>query len=322
MAKRLTCEEFIIKAKQIHGDKYDYSKAEYINSQTKVCIICPKHGEFLQTPNMHLKGQGCPKCAKKSIGEKKKMSLDLFIEKSKQIHKDKYDYSKVNYVNAKVKVCIICSEHGEFWQTPDNHLQGKGCIKCGHEYVNSLKLQSLKAFKKKVQEKYGDMFLINDNTYKNSSTKMEIFCKKHGSFMVTPNNFLRGHKCPRCNDSKLETEISVLLKKNKISFYQKADKSLFLWLGYQHLDFYLPEYNIAIECQGGQHFFPVEHFGGDIGFKKRQILDKNKKDMCDKHNIKLLYYSNLEKYTSFLNESIYHNKIELLNAINSHGKKN
>ena len=112
-------KEFIAKAKAVHGDKYDYSKVNYVNSFTKVTIICPKHGEFEQTPNLHLKSQGCPNC----YGNKK-MTIEEFIKRAKEVHGDKYDYSKVKYVNALTKVTIICPIHGEFEQTPAKHLLG------------------------------------------------------------------------------------------------------------------------------------------------------------------------------------------------------
>ena len=134
MAK-LTTEEFIKKAREVHGDKYDYSKVEYVNSKEKVTIICPKHGEFPQTPQKHLLGQGCPKC-----GNKPKLTTEEFIRKAREVHGDKYDYSKVEYVNATTPVVIICPKHGEFLQNPYNHTDGRGCKKCATE-VTAAKLR-------------------------------------------------------------------------------------------------------------------------------------------------------------------------------------
>ena len=105
MSKRKSNDEFIREAQSIHHNKYDYSKVEYANNKTKVCIICPEHGEFWQTPSDHLNGKGCPQCARNVRCDK-----DTFIEKAKYIHNDRYDYSKVEYVNAHTKVCIICPE--------------------------------------------------------------------------------------------------------------------------------------------------------------------------------------------------------------------
>ena len=120
MSKKLTKEEFIEKAKKLHGDKYDYSKVEYIDYLTKVCIICPKHGEFWQTPSNHLnktKSKGCLKCGIENTNYKNTYTKEEFIEKAKTIHGNKYDYSKVEYLKSNKKICIICPKHGEFWQT-------------------------------------------------------------------------------------------------------------------------------------------------------------------------------------------------------------
>ena len=120
-----TKDVFVKESIKIHGNKYDYSKVEYLGDKNKVCIICPKHGEFWQTPNNHLKGKGCPDC----YGNRK-LTKEKFIEEAKKIHCDKYDYSKVEYKNVDIKVCIICPKHGEFWQTPSHHISGRGCTKC------------------------------------------------------------------------------------------------------------------------------------------------------------------------------------------------
>ena len=131
MRKRMTAEEFIEKAKAVHGDKYDYSKVNYVDAITKVCIICPEHGEFWQTPNMHINDKnGCKLCGIKNRSNKRKKTTEQFIEKARKIHGNKYDYSKVNYVNSQEKVGIMCPKHGEFWQNPRKHLSGCGCSKC------------------------------------------------------------------------------------------------------------------------------------------------------------------------------------------------
>ncbi len=121
--RKLTKDEFIEKSKNVHGDKYDYSKVNYINANENVCIICPEHGEFWQKPNNHLNGNGCPLCVRK------KWDTKSFIEKAMEIHGNKYDYSKTEYKSTREKVCIICPEHGEFWQYPLSHLEGCGCRK-------------------------------------------------------------------------------------------------------------------------------------------------------------------------------------------------
>ena len=121
---------FIEKAKKKHGDKWDYSKTEYVNARTKVTIICPTHDEFQQTPNNHFKGHGCPDCANRKRREALASTTQNFIEKAKKIHGDKWLYSKTEYVNSYTKVTIICPIHREFHQTPNKHLKGQGCPDC------------------------------------------------------------------------------------------------------------------------------------------------------------------------------------------------
>ena len=190
MPKKKTKEEFIAKAKLVHGDKYDYSKVEYVGALTKVCIICPKHGEFCQEANSHLRGQGCPKCKSK----KQTCTTDEFIAKAKKIHGDKYDYSKVNYVNNYTKVCIICHEHGEFWQTPGAHLRGQGCPKCKSKKQTC----TTDEFIAKAKKIHGDKYDYSKVEYVNRKTKVCIICPKHGEFWQTPSAHLRGQGCPKC----------------------------------------------------------------------------------------------------------------------------
>ncbi|HDV2027851.1 TPA: GIY-YIG nuclease family protein [Escherichia coli] len=118
----LDTETFIARAKEVHGDKYDYSKTVYKGARDKVVIICPIHGEFKQKPSNHLSGYGCKGCKTKTAEE--------FITDARKIHGNKYDYSKVEYVNSHTNVIIVCPEHGEFKQKPSNHLAGKGCTEC------------------------------------------------------------------------------------------------------------------------------------------------------------------------------------------------
>ena len=118
----MSLKDFITKAREIHGNKYDYSKVVYVDSNTKVCIIDPEYGEFWQKPNDHLKGCGCSKRDVEQNSEKQSLLTKAFIKRARLIHGDKYDYSKVVYVDSNTKVCIIDPEYGEFWQKPIDHL--------------------------------------------------------------------------------------------------------------------------------------------------------------------------------------------------------
>lgn len=145
MPKKLTQDEFIERSVKKHGKKYDYSKVNYINSTTEVIVICPEHGEFNVLPERHYgRGDGCPICrwkrAKQSIRKVQGLTKERFIEKARKIHGGKYDYSKVVYENTDTPVCIVCPEHGEFWQTPHHHLGGSGCPECGKNDLSEKKL--------------------------------------------------------------------------------------------------------------------------------------------------------------------------------------
>ena len=146
--KRKTTEQFIDKAKTVHGDEYDYSEVVYKGAQTKVKIICSKHGGFMQTPDTHSQGHGCNDCCNDKI----RKTAEQFIDKAKTVHGDEYDYSEVVYKGAHTKVKIICSKHGGFMQTPNNHLQGNGCPKCSKGSDNDI-LYIWEA----VGEKWNDM---------------------------------------------------------------------------------------------------------------------------------------------------------------------
>ena len=132
MAK-LTTEDFIRKARLVHGDRYDYSKVEYEGASNKVIIICPEHGDFEQQAYNHMNGYGCMLCAAKERGKIQKHTSEVFIIKAKEVHGEKYDYSKSEYNGNNIKVIIICPKHGEFLQVPSSHLQGQGCPKCAKE---------------------------------------------------------------------------------------------------------------------------------------------------------------------------------------------
>jgi hypothetical protein len=119
-------KEFIDKAIEVHGDKYDYSKVNYIDNLTRITIICDKHGEFYQIPKVHKTGSGCNTCENEKTRNSKKSNNNEFIEKAKKVHGDKYDYTKVDYINNRTKVKIICNKHADFEQTPNGHLDGKG----------------------------------------------------------------------------------------------------------------------------------------------------------------------------------------------------
>lgn len=197
---KLTNEEFISRARKVHGDNYDYSKVNYINAETPIEIICKEHGVFKQLPNGHLVGQGCPKCAGRQL------STNEVIDKMKDAHpNDDYDYSNVEYTKMHNKVCIVCHkkdkngvEHGEFWQTPAKHVQGRGCPKCANERRNLWKKVTLEKFKERANKIFNSFYDYSKVEFDNLHCKIKIICPVHGEFEQNIYDHLNGHGCAKC----------------------------------------------------------------------------------------------------------------------------
>jgi len=203
MTRKLTKEEFIEKAKTIHGDFYDYSEVKYVNARTKVKIICPQHGNFSQTPYTHLIGCGCNFCARENSSKRFSLGKEEFIKRASNTHNNKYDYSLVDYVNGRVKVKIICPEHGIFEQSPRSHLSGSGCPKCGDILISKKMSINPEEYIKRAREVHGDKYDYSQTNYENRRTKIKIICPKHGTFLQSPHLHLRGQGCPKCRIDKL-----------------------------------------------------------------------------------------------------------------------
>jgi hypothetical protein len=193
--KKLTTEEFIKKAKTIHGDKYDYNLVDYKNTYTKVKIICPIHGVFKQKPSDHLRNNGCPECS-----GTKKLTTKEFIEKAKAVHGDKYDYSLVKYKNTKTKVKIICPIHNTFEQRPNSHLKGFGCPEC----------------------RQSTFIPTNYNIYQPQLEPYGIKCRKNKE-----NNNVLEVKCMYCDRWFIPTYTSVQNKIRSINGQQLGECNLY-----------------------------------------------------------------------------------------------
>ncbi len=221
MARKLrsSTEEFIAKAREVHGDKYSYEKTVYTGCTKPLIVTCSLHGDFKITPHKHISGkQGCPECGKLVRAAKKNKGA-LFVERAKAIHGDKYDYSLVNYKTCKDPVEIICNKCGKhFLQTPDNHINTKkGCPVCGKERSkeklvargkerrgkpNLRHRSSTEEFLKKVFNKFPqnrDLFDYSHVKYTTCEEKVEIHCKVCGYVMhQKPSDHLQGKGCKRC----------------------------------------------------------------------------------------------------------------------------
>ena len=212
-------ENFILNANKKHEKKYDYSKVKYVNAKTRIKIICPTHEEFEQTPDRHLRSNGCQKCTKEKSSLSRRLTQPQFINKALEVHGDRYDYSDTTYVNAKTHVKIICPTHEEFKQTPNGHLSGKGCKQCGVEKRSDKQRKTLEQFIKEARDKHGDKFDYKNVKYINTHTRVKIICPIHNEFEQSPiDHIISIHGCKHCGD----TDRSIQLRSNTDEFINKA----------------------------------------------------------------------------------------------------
>lgn len=241
--RSVTTEYFIEKAKLIHGDKYDYSLVKYINSTSKVIIICHEHGKFLQKPVYHLGGCDCQKCAKLIGPRKKTKTTEFFIEKSKLVHGNRYDYSKTLYVNNRSNVIIICPEHGEFSQKANSHTNGQGCAKCVGQYMDT------EYFIEKAGNKHNFKYDYSKVEYNRTDIEVCITCPEHGEFWQTPNNHLYGFGCPKCSGSHMDLDY----------FIQKSNKKHHNKYDYSKVVYVKTDVKVCIVCSKHGEFWQTPH---------------------------------------------------------------
>ena len=221
-------EEFTTKAKKVHGDKYDYSKVKWINTDHKVEIVCPKHGSFWVLPSNHLRGSLCPKCNLES----RTMSTDEWKALAREKHGNKYDYSESVYQGFSTPVKIICPKHGEFWQAGGAHAQlGQGCFRCAAEESNSHHLMSKDEFIQQARRVHGDYYDYShvepEHFYRNQEVK--IICPKHGSFYQLVSKHLLGAGCLKCaGKDKMSTEEFITALKDLYGNKYKYDRIKYL----------------------------------------------------------------------------------------------
>lgn len=323
--KKVRClenETFINNLKQIYGDTLTYDDINYVDNKTPVRLYCRKedkngvvHGFYEAIPRYLMKGN---RCCKKCEVEKNKLKKETYKQDLIQYVNNKCSFQLENedfeYINNTQKINCIChkkdkygNEHGNFTIKIRDLKIGHGCPKCGGSIH-----KTNEEFLRECYEIHGDKYQYLDK-YVDWKTKLRIVCPEHGIFYMSPNKHIsRRQGCPLCNRSKLETEVEKLLKDNHIRY---EPQKRFEWLGKQSLDFYLPDYNIAIECQGEQHFNDVLFFN-NISLEQRIELDERKFELCKEHNIDILYFTNIKIGEEFLKKHKYYftNK-ELLQEI-------
>ena len=205
MSKQLTTEEFIRRATEKHGATYDYQRSRYGDQRTKVEIVCREHGSFYMLPTNHYwMGQGCPTCSRTRGARTRSHTHQTFISQARAVHGDQYEYVGV-YVNQSTKIPIVCKEHGTFLMKPNSHVSSKqGCPRCAGKHKE--RGDWLKDF----THVHGDRYDYPDMYIRSGNTKIDIVCKKHGTFTQTPHMHRSGQGCPSCGYSNHHGRYSEL----------------------------------------------------------------------------------------------------------------
>ena len=225
-------EKHIADFKNVHGKKYDYSKAVYVDWNTKIEIICSEHGPFWQRISHHKKGTGCPEC-----NPRKKMTFKRFKQKANKVWGEKYKYKKETFKDSQSNIIAICDEHGEFEVNVQHHLRtntpAQGCPKCAKKSFREKKLLTKDDVVKKFKSIHGDKInYIGD--YLGMNVDMEMECSTHGIFKQTPSNHLKSTGCPLCAQERHQKLLSKskkdFIKESIIKHGEKFDYSQFQYI--------------------------------------------------------------------------------------------
>lgn len=296
---KLNTQAFIERSTKIWGSKYDYSKTEYIDSTHKVCIVCPLHGEFQQIPSNHYK-YGCGACGRSLNVRNRELNSrckQKFVEKSCQIHQNKYTYLRSEYIDAVTKIVITCLTHGDFAVSPNNHLRGKGCPSCGLEVSRVSRLKPYDEYLEKFKILYDNKYDYSKVKWNGSSSAISVICQQHGAYTILPYLHIRGKGCPKCSN-----------RYSKISIE---------WLSYMEVS-----YNTTIQhaLNGGEFQIPNTRYKADGYSKEQNIIFEFQGDFW--HGNPKVYESHkINPRCGVSYEELYSDTNEKLNKIRKYGYK-
>lgn len=294
--KKESREDFIAEAVAVHGDFYDYSlvPVEMPGNRSKVPIICPIHGRFLQAPMNHKQGKGCRKCGREKARNGRSYSLDQFLGLVKKKGHSDLEFVQSSWINYTTPMSMVCPNHGRFEQVPERLiLGGFGCQKCGWEKGAELKKNSTEDFIRRSKELHGDRFTYELTDYRGSNEPVKVTCKKHGVIELELAYYhLHGWGCRDCgldkHSSLGEEKISRWLKKEKIAFErQKAFPGLKRTRSLRY-DFFVNAWNVVIEFNGQQHYQAFEPFGGQSTLELTQESDQIKFNFAQETGLELV----------------------------------
>lgn len=289
--KRLTQEQFVQRSTEVHGTKFDYSKAVYVTGKDKVVLICKACGtEFSQEASSHLCGHGCPQCRIVIGRAKRTKPFEQFVADARGIHGEKYTYDGSDFVNRKSEISITCNQCGTtFKQNAHGHLAGYGCTTCSYASRSAKMSYDTESFIAKATSIHGDRYDYSQVKYIKSSQKVSIRCKACGEhFGQVASYHVAGNGCPRCKSSSGEVAIGRIL--DAIGIEYETEKSFRGCKNKRSLlfDFYLARHKTCIEYQGSQHYIANAFFGGEEALRKTKQRDQTKREYCEKHSMRLI----------------------------------
>lgn len=235
---KVTFSEFLEKANEVHNGKFNHPDGDFFDTDY-IRVECPKHGIFTQIRNYHLIGHDCKKCYNEKVIEKSTITKEEFLKKSKEVHGDRFDYSKVFYKDHKEEVIIICKQHGEFLQRPRYHMDGKSCYKC-HTDNSRINIDDFLKTSKKVHNNKFDYSKVN---FTDRYDYVEIICPTHGSFSQAALKHMYGSGCKKCAVDEQRVTKEEFIERANIAHKNKYDYSKVDWKGHnQKVEIVCPDH--------------------------------------------------------------------------------
>lgn len=289
-------EECLARFKDRHGERYNYERVVYRGQRTKVKIWCDRHGYFDQNPVDHWGGQGCPDCGRLQMAENQSWSLEDFICAARDRHDEDYCYERSIYLGGGKKLEISCRTCKKvFWQTPGNHLSGKGCKFCAARRYEETPRKTREEFALQATSIHGPLYGYDAVIYVDALTPVKIWCDNHGYFRQSPDRHLQRAGCPKCGAyiSRGERRVSAILDDCGIDYVPRWRHEECRSIRPLPFDFFLPKFNALIEYDGQQHFTPATWWGSCevkamMNFKELQVRDRIKTEWARKRGIPLL----------------------------------
>jgi hypothetical protein len=297
---------FLERAEKTHKHRYEYAEQSYSNYTTKMKMFCSEHGFFSQTPHSHISMRtGCPKCGILQAAKSNQKGWHSVLNMFQDVHTNRYSYDESTYKDVSEKMKIKCNIHGWFSQKPYQHYTGSGCNRCAIEEVHEKQKIDFFEFKQRSQLKHGSRYNYFEDDYIDIFTSVKICCEKHGDFYQKPRDHYRGSGCPKCQSSRGENAVRLILQELKIEFDEQKTFDGLKHKSRLMCDFFIPDSKTVIEYNGIQHYVPVSLFGGLKGLQETQKRDLIKYNYLAVNKIKLIIIRyDIEDIKNYLEEKL------------------